>query len=168
MKQPIFWAVLLLLPVSAALAQQSFKLSPPDRSFAVRFPGEPRHEQNISDSGPVHVEAHSYSWENSEAKFILTYFHLTPPPVDLKAADALQSAISGTLENARGKLVAQESLTMSGSPARAVKISVGDKTVIDGRFVYVNPRVYQLLVRHKKDVQPDFEQQFFDSFTVRK
>ena len=45
---------------------------------------------------------------------------------------------------------------------------VGEKTIIDGRFVYVEPRVYQILVLHRNGDTPEFQQQFFDSFSVAK
>ena len=158
--------ILFLTMASAVVAQQSFKLTAPDGSFEVSFPSEPRHEQNLSDSGPVHVEAHSYSFETAESKFVVNYLHLTPSPVDLKAGDAVDSAISGTVDNFGGKLLTQEPLTMGGQPAKAAVISVGQNTIIDGRFVYVNPRVYELLVFHRKGVIPPFEQNFFGSFSL--
>jgi hypothetical protein len=94
--------ILFLTMASAVVAQQSFKLTAPDGSFEVSFPSEPRHEQNVSDSGPVHVEAHSYSFETAESKFVVNYLHLTPAPVDLKPGDAVDSAISGTVDNFGG------------------------------------------------------------------
>jgi hypothetical protein len=89
-------AVGLIFTLSV-LGQQVFKLVPKDKSFEVSFPDEPRHEQRDSDSGRIHVEAHSYSWENTTSKFILTYVHLTPAPADLKPSDALDSAISALM-----------------------------------------------------------------------
>jgi hypothetical protein len=139
MNRALNGTILLLTMASAVVAQQSFKLTAPDGSFEVSFPSEPRHEQNVSDSGPVHVEAHSYSFETAESKFIVTYLHLTPSPVDLKAGDAVDSAISGTVDNFGGKLLTQGPLTVAGQPAKAAVISVGQNTIIDGRFVYVNP-----------------------------
>jgi hypothetical protein len=72
------------------------------------------------------------------------------------------------VENARGKLITEEPLMVKGRPARKVKISIGDQTVIDGRFVYVDASVYQLLVIHRKGEGPAFERQFFDLFTLPK
>lgn len=158
--------ILLLMMVLAASAQRSFRLIAPDKTFEISFPGEPRHEQNISDSGPIHVEAHSYFFETPASNFMLSYVHLTPPPADLKASDAIDSAIGGTLDNVGGKVLDQKSLTMRGRPAKAVIIGVGENTLIDGRFVYVKPRVYQLLVLHRKGATPSFQQQFFDSFSI--
>jgi len=63
-------AILLLTIHSVVAAQQPSKLIAPDKSFEATFPGEFRHEQNISDSGRVHVESHSYSFETPESKFI--------------------------------------------------------------------------------------------------
>jgi hypothetical protein len=158
--------ILLFTLACPVIAQQSFKLTAPDGSFEVSFPSEPRHEQNVSDSGPVHVEVHSYSFETAESKFVVTYLQLTPPPVDLKAGDAIDSALSGTVDNVGGKLLTQGPLIVAGQSAKAAVISVGQNTIIDGRFVYVKPRVYQLLVLHKKGVIPPFEQNFFDSFSL--
>jgi hypothetical protein len=69
-------------------------------------------------------------------------------------------------DNVGGTLLSKESVTLRGKAAKAVQISVGEDTVIDGRFVCVKPRLYQLLVIHRKGAQPPFQQQFFDSFTV--
>jgi hypothetical protein len=157
---------LFLGGVVCLFAQQGFKLTPEDKSFAVTFPSQPVHQQNESNTGPIHIEAHAYSVENSSWKFVLSYVHLTPLPTDLKPSDALDSAIGGTLKNIGGKLLSEESMTVSGKPAKAVRITVGESTIVDGRFVYVKPRVYQLLVLHRNGATPPFEQQFFDSFTV--
>jgi hypothetical protein len=167
-KKPAIRVVLASLVFVAAFAPGTFKLVAPDRSFAVTFPGEPRHESSTSDSGPFHVEAHAYSLENPDWKYILSYVKLSPLPRDLTPSQALDSAISGTIENVRGKLVSQQAIEMAGKPAKAVKIQVGDNTVIDGRFVYANSRVYQLLVLHRPGAQPQFMQSFFDSFSLQK
>jgi len=169
MKQPIVLAIVVSVGVLlGASPQHSFKLIPSDRSFEITFPSEPRHAQNTSESGPIHVEAHSYSFETSASKFVLSYVILTPSPADLKPTDALKSAISGTIDNVGGKLLAQNSMTMAGHPTEAVVIGVGEKTIIDGRFVYVEPRVYQILVLHRNGDMPEFQRQFFDSFSVSK
>jgi hypothetical protein len=166
MKRSLAIAIAFLVILSSAAAQQVFKLVSPDKSFSVSFPGEPRHERNASDQGPFHIEGHSYTFETSASKFVLSYAQLTPAPIDLKPNDAIDSAISGTIENVSGKLLAQKPVNVRGKPARAVTIAVGENTVIDGRFVYVNPRVYQLLVLHRPGATPSFEQRFFDSFTA--
>jgi hypothetical protein len=157
----------ILLSAVACAAQQSFKLTPSDGSFEVSFPSEPHHQEHTSDSGPIHVEAHSYSFETSASKFVLSYVILTPSPVDLKASDALDSAIGGTLDNVKGKLLAEQSLTMKGKPAKTGIIAVGENTIIDGRFVYVKPRVYQLLVLHRKGVIPPFQRKRLTNTPVR-
>ncbi|MFI5115294.1 MAG: hypothetical protein ACHP8B_01210 [Terriglobales bacterium] len=155
----------MLIAVSL-IAQQAFRFVAPDKSFEASFPGQPKHAQKMSESGPFHIEQHSYSFENSEAKFVLSYLRMTPYPTDLKASDALDGAISGTIDNVSGTLLTKESVTLRGKAAKAVQISVGEDTIIDGRFVCVKPRLYQLLVIHRKGAQPPFQQQFFDSFTV--
>ena len=157
---------LFLVTLFAAEAQRIFRLIPPDKSFEITFPGEPHHQQDVSDNGRIHVEAHSYSFETTASKFVLTYVHLSPPPVDLRASDALDTAINGTVANVRGKLLDSKAVTLGGNPAKTVKIGVGANTLIDGRFIYVKPRVYQLLLLHRKGVTPAYEQQFFDSFSV--
>jgi hypothetical protein len=96
----------------------------------------------------------------------LSYLVVTPSPADLKPTDALDSAISGTVDNVGGKLLSQNSMTMAGHPAKAAVIGVGEKTIIDARFVYAKPRVYQILVVHRNGTTPEFRQQFFDSFSV--
>jgi hypothetical protein len=160
--------ILLLATAFAVAAQQPVKLTAPDKSFEASVPGEFIHEVASTDSGPVHVETHSYFFQTSESKFILTYIHLSPtPPVDLKADDAINTAISATVKLNRGRLLTESPLTMNGKTAKGVVISVGESTVIDGRFLYVRPRVYELLVRHKKGVIPPFEPRFFDSFSVK-
>jgi hypothetical protein len=158
--------IVVLIVASFAIAQSAFKLTPPDKSFEATFPGKPTHEQNLSDSGPIHMEQNAYTFRTAEGKFVLSYLHLTPSPVDLKASDAIDAAISGTLGNVGGKLLTEGSLTMKGKPAKDVTIGVGENTIIDGRFVYVKPRVYQLIVLHRKGVIPAFQQEFFDSFSV--
>jgi hypothetical protein len=160
-------AVLLAIAIAANGAQTGFKLTAPDKSFEISFPTEPRHEQYTNNSGSIRVEMHSYTAESSKWKFILTYAHLTPAPSDLKPDDAINSAVSGTVANVRGTLVSQEQTTVAGHTAKAVKVSIGSKTVMDGRFVYAKPRVYQLLVLYDKGTPPPFEQEFFSSFTIR-
>lgn len=155
-----------LIVASVALAQSAFKLTPPDKSFEATFPGKPSHEQRLSDSDRIHSLQHAYSLKTTEGKFVLSYVHLTPPPLDLKANDAIDAAISGTLSNVGGKLLTERSLTMKGRLAKAVTIGVGENTIIEGRFVYVQPRVYQLIVLHRQGVIPAFQQEFFDSFSV--
>ena len=160
--------LLCLVLVHEALSQQPYHLSPPDRSFEVTFPAQPKHEQNVSNSGVIRVEGHAYSAENSTSKFILSFAEVTPPPADLTATQALDGAISGTVQNVSGKIVNETSMTISGKPAKAVTISVGQSTVLEGRFVWVKPRVYQLLVLHRRGLTPDFEQRFFNSFAIPK
>ena len=161
-------AILLLALVSAAVGEEPFRLSPPDESFSITFPGHPKHEQNTDNSGPIRTVAHSYSFETSAFKFVLSYVHLTAVPADLRPIDAINSALSGTVENVRGKLLSQDFVMLKGNPAKTAVIGVGENTVIDGRFLYVKPRVYQLLVLHRKGVTPPFQQQFFNSFTLSK
>lgn len=163
--------VLLLLSIAIlfpAFAQETGpKITLRTDAFQVSFPGKPSHQQHVSDSGHVHVEQHAYSYENAVSKFILSYAQLTPAPVNLNAGRALDSAISGTVENVTGKLQAAKPAVIQGKPAKSVTITVGENTVIDGQFIYVEPRVYQLLVLHGNDAKPDFERQFFDSFVLR-
>jgi hypothetical protein len=168
MKPAMVLVIVMSVAILAPSSQHSFKLIPSDKSFEITFPSEPRHAQNTSESGPIHVEAHSYSFETSASKFVLSYVILTPSPADLKATDALDSAIGGTVDNVGGKLLAQNSMTMAAHPAKAAVIGVGEKTIIDARFVYVEPRVYQILVLHRNGDTPEFQQQFFDSFSVEK
>lgn len=155
-------ATLLFTLVSIAIAQQTFNLVPPDKSFQISFPGEPHHEHSAS----VHSESDSYSYANSGTRFILTFFKVTPVPDGVNANETLRAAIDGTVENAKGKLITEEPLTIKGRPARKVRIIMGQQSVIDGRLVYENAAVYQLLVMHRKDEEPSFEQHFFDSFTL--
>lgn len=167
MKSALMLAVVCFSFGSSALSQQApYRLTPSDKAFAVSFPTEPKHEQNVADSGGFRVESHAYSCETSEYKFLLSYSQLTPPATGLQPKDALDSAISGTVENVRGKLVTQQEVTWKGKPAKIVTITVGTNTIIDGRFVYAKPRVYQLLVLHHRTGKPQFEQQFFDSFKL--
>jgi len=56
---------------------------------------------------------------------------------------------------------------MNGNPAKAAIISAGENIIIDRRFVYVKLRIYELLVHHENGVTPPFEQQFFDSFSLK-
>ena len=132
---------------------------PPDRSFEIIFPARPKHEPA---SGDFHIDSRAYTVENPTSKFVLSYTHLTPVPADLTPTQALDSAISGTVENVSGKLLDEKPLTFRGKPAKAVTISIGQSTLIDGRFVWVKPRVYRLLVLHRKGLMPDFAQHFFD------
>jgi len=155
---------MLLMLVSTSIAQQTFRLIPPDKSFGITFPGEPRHEHTAS----IHSEADSYSYANSGTRFVLTFFKVTPVPKGVNANETLRASIDGTVENARGKLITEEPLTVDGRPARKVRISMGQQTVVDGPFVYENASVYQLLVMHRNGEEPSFEQQFFDSFTLAK
>jgi TonB family protein len=148
------------------LGQRGFRFVSPDRKFEVSFPGQPNEEEIPSDSGPFHMEGRAYSFQDGTAKFVLSYIDLTPFPTDLKAGDALDAAISGTVGNVKGMLVRQQLLTLMGVPAKSVLIAVADNTILEGQFLCVKPRVYQLLVLHGKDMQPPFEQQFFDSFTI--
>ncbi len=117
------------------------------------------------DRSPFHFEGRMYSFEDAMAKFVLTYADSVWPS-DLKASDALDLAISGTVGEVKGTLVKEESLTLRGVPAKSALIAVDDNTVVEGQFLSVKPRVYQLLVLHRKGTQPPFEQQFFDSFTI--
>jgi hypothetical protein len=162
-------AILLLTTACASAAQQTTTLTATDGSCEVSFPGEfIRHEQVSTDSGRVHVETHTYYVDTSKSKFILIYIDLSPPPrVDLKADEVINSAIAGTLKKVKGRLLAENPLTMNGNPAKAATISAGENIIIDGRFAYVKPRVYELLVHHERGVTPPFEQQFFDSFSVK-
>jgi TonB family protein len=159
-------AAVLVLSAASLLAQQSFRLVSPDKKFEASFPGQPKEDQYTSDQGPFHIEGRAYSFEDATAKFVLTYFDETPWPTDLKPSDALDAAISGTVRNVNGKLVKQESLTLRGIPAKSAQIAVGDNTIVEGQFLCVKPRIYDLLVLHRKETQPSFEQQFFDSFTI--
>lgn len=170
MTQKRICTLLLLTAACATAAQEGTKLTAADGSCEVSFPSEfIHHEQVNSDSGRVHVETHTYYVETSESRFVLIYLDLLPPTgtgVDLRADDAIDSAIGGTLKKVNGRLLDERPVTMNGNPARAMVISAAENIEIDGRFVYVRPRVYELLVYHTKGVTPSFEQQFFDSFSL--
>ena len=166
MKGALLVTLLFLADTSGAVAQQGYQLSPPDKSFEITFPAQPRHEQKLSASGSFRTEQHAYSVENSTSKFVLSYLELTPVPADLTPTQALDAAISGTLDNVSGKLVDEKPLTIRGKPAKAATINIGQSTVMDARFVWVKPRVYQLLVLHERSSMPDFERRFFESFKL--
>jgi len=167
MRQKKICILLLLTTACATAAQETTKLTAADGSCEVSFPSEfIHHEQTSSDSGRVHVETNTYYVEISESKFVLIYIDLSPPP-PLRADEAIDSVIGGTLKNVKGRLLDESPVTMNGNPARAAVISAAENIIMDGRFVYVRPRVYELLVRHKEGVTPPFEQQFFDSFSVK-
>jgi TonB family protein len=168
MREKKIGVIMLLTTACALAAQQPIKLTAPDKSFEASFPGEFIHEQGSGDSGRAHFETNSYFFETSESKFILTYIQLSPPPpVDFNSDEAINVAIGRTVENANGRLLTENPIAMNGNAAKAVVISVGESTTIDGRFLYVKSRVYELLVRHKKGVIPPFEQRFFDSFSLK-
>jgi hypothetical protein len=168
MRQKKIGVLLLLTTACALAAQRPNKLIAPDNSFEVTFPGEFIQVQASGNSGRAHFETNSYFLETSESKFILTYIQLSPrPPVDFNGNDAINVAIGRAVKLNRGRLLTESPLTMKGNRAKAVVISVGESTIIDGRFLYVNPRIYELIVRHEKGVTPPFEQQFFDSFSLK-
>lgn len=168
MRQKKIGVIMLLTTACALAAQQPIKLTAPDKSFEVTFPGEFIHEQASGDSGRAHFETNSYFFETYESKFILTYIQLSPPPpVDFDGDDAINVAIAEGVKINKGSLLTENPIAMNGNAAKAVVISVGESTIIDGRFLYVKPRVYELLVRHEKGVTPPFEQQFFDSFSLK-
>lgn len=171
MRQKAICIILLLMTAGATAAQETTKLTAADGSCEVSFPSEfIHHEQTSSDSGRVHVETNTYYAETSESKFVLIYIDLSQPTgtrVDIRADDAIDSVIGGTLKKVKGKLLDERPVTMNGNPARATEISAAENIIIDGRYVYVKPRVYELSVYHKMEVTPPFERQFFDSFSLK-
>jgi hypothetical protein len=152
---------MLLMLVSTSIAQQTFRLIPPDKSLGIIFPGEPRHEHTAS----IHSEADSYSYANSGTRFVLTFFKVTPVPKGVNANETLRTSIDGTVENARGKLITKEPLTVDGKKGQNQH---GSTNGGGWGFVYENASVYQLLVMHRNGEEPSFEQHFFDSFTLAK
>jgi len=169
LRQKKICLILLLTTACVIPAQEITKLTAADGSCEVSFPSEfIHHEQVSTDSGHVHLETQTYYVETSESKFVLIYLDPSPlPRVDVNAEDVINSAIGGTLKRWKGRLLSESQLTINGNPAKATIMSAGENMIIDGRFVYVKPRIYELFVHHEKKVTPAFEQQFFDSFSLK-
>lgn len=156
----------LLFLCNAALPQDVFKLIGADKTFHIDFPSEPQHDHQSSEANGIHVESHSYSSETSGSKFILTFVDIRPsPPKTFNADAALDAAIGGTVQNVGGHLASQHSTTFQNYPAKSATIGVGSDT-LDGLFVSVHGRTYQLLVLHHGTAKPVFEERFFNSFKI--
>ena len=88
---------------------------------------------------------------------------------------SLDAARDGMVNTLRGKLVGEDSISLGGSPGRAIKILAKTDTGIDfidrARFYDVNRRIYvlQCLVPVSDDGSTANQicDQFFDSFRVR-
>lgn len=99
---------------------------------------------------------------------MLNYVELSPHPgADLRAVDALNAALDGTLRSNQGVVASQQSSMIAGRPTMIVKIRCASGAIIDGKLIYANPRIYQLLVVHDDGKEPNSMKRFLESFTIK-
>jgi len=160
----VIWVLVFLCGCSSTPSDARF--SPPDKSFKIYFPAKPAHESTKTDSSPVRTESHSFFVRRSDAQFMLNYLELIPAPGDLKATDALEATLAAAMQKNQGVGLTKQSSIIGGYPTMTVQMRCRNGAVLDGRFIYVSPRIYQVMVIHPADKEPAEMKRFFESFAV--
>jgi hypothetical protein len=143
-------AILGLMLMGSASAQQWVEHRPDGAGYRVTFPAQPAEDVKDIDSvaGPVKTRTSLVEYED---KVFVTIASAYPVDVSADPQASLDSARSGSVRNVDGELLSEERLEINNAPARRMVIDlpqsgqVADALVIlDGNHlyqaVYVGPR----------------------------
>lgn len=156
--------VLLATLVLAEEAWTECKVS----SGSVSFPAAPKYKL-MTDPSPVGTLT-THNWEYRASDVSLTANTVKLPPVALTFADAesiYEDAAKALVEDAHGKQLSYEKLTISGHPAAQVTYSTGNGQNGRARFVLVEDVLLTAVATWPGGSQPDSVEHFFSSLATK-
>ena len=149
---------------------------PPDNSFVVSMPGEPKEEVRTQDYANGSLLIHSYSFVRRffGDEYMVMYDELPSDVSERVPADTIfDGACKGLTDNGF-EILSRREISLQGHPGVALQLEVPDSVKSGGgraihRIYWFKPRLYQVMVAGSpgKDLRPDGDR-MFESFKVLK
>ena len=152
-------------------ASKWFTYTSAEGRYSVSLMEQPKlSQQNITAASGDDLLQYMAGASADQTYLMVGYFDYPPT-----STFSLTSARDGMVESLNGTLIGDDSISLGGSPGRAIKISAKSQAGLDfidrARFYDINRRIYvlQCLVPVSSEGQAAIQicDQFFDSFRVK-
>jgi len=156
----------LLSSPPAPAAWQEF--SSTEGSFAVLLPGTPSYEKQNSSTAVGPIDMHLFSLDLAkDAAFMIMYSDYPDVIAQAPADKVLDGGRDGALANTKGRLVAEESMSLDGFPGREFTIDIPGKGMMKLRAYLVRQRLYQIMaVGTKERIDHEDTAKYLTSFRL--
>lgn len=120
-----------------------------DGKFTVTVPAKPTEKTNKVKIGAGEVEVHLFTVDQKDRAYIVSYTDYPPGRLDPDAEKVLAGVIDGNAKSLKGKVVADEKITIGKKkyPGHEIKIEFGGekKSLYRARVYLVGARLYQVV-----------------------
>ncbi len=154
MRKPILLLIVLVLACclascSAPATPKEFKSEAGNFSVMTPAPLQDSVQQVETPSGEVAL--HLFTGQADEIAYVLGYCDYSPELAKLDYAERmLDGARDGAVENTKGKLIAESSISLEGHPGREIVVQIAREDqppmILKGHFFMVKNRLYQVTV----------------------
>jgi hypothetical protein len=140
------------------------KFSSPEGRFEILMPAEPVTGKVIDLQLPTFTaKLHPY-WALRPPSFGLMCGYADFPSPPENSSVVFDRTREGSITSVRGKLIAEENLTLGGYPGRRFRSTAQGESFIDEEMYLVGPRLYLVTVYSKTDSPDKNINKVFDSF----
>ena len=139
-----------------------------DGRFTIQMPGSPAQQSQPMMGTTMHL----FSVESPDLMYGVGYADMPIPGLERESAmqidNRLNGAVQGSVNNIRGKLTRQASVTLGSYPGKEYEANLPDgRGIIRSRIYFVGKRLYMLMVAGKPNlVQSDDTKKFIGSFKL--
>lgn len=139
-----------------------------NNQLRVSIPGEFKHEVTNLNTAAGEIKVSIYTCEKNDITYIAA--HTEYPEELIKNSDTkimLDNAVTGSVRNSHGTLLAEEIFSVNSYPGREVKIQGPNGHIMRNRMLLVNNTLYQWgVVTVKEKIFTKAVSRFFDSFKL--
>jgi hypothetical protein len=151
-------SILLLITLMLACCLASCSAPPAPKEFkseAGRFtvmtPAPLQESVQPVETQTGNIDLHLFTGQQDEIAYVVGYCDYSPEVAKPHNAEAmLDGACDGAVSNTKGKLIAEDNITLDGHPGREVVIQIAHEDqppmIIKGHFFMVQTRLYQVTV----------------------
>ena len=167
-------ALALVVPIALELRAPPVTWVPyasSEGGFHATFPGVPQ-AGTVTAGPPEHpisVRQFVAHWETPSLDCVIAYIDYAKADIaSSKPEEVLANARDGAAKQGQGKVTADESITVGGYPAKAIKIEQ-EVAWVYSRLILANERLYVVTVATPAGVpEPAEVGTFFESFTIER
>lgn len=171
------WLAVLGVPLAALIGSvgkidpsEWKEFAPPGGRCAALMPGSPKHINTKANSpvGPIDCEQFVVERSRGSLAFFVAFSDVPAHAVRVGTdQDVLNGMRDGAASSAKGQVVSESAIVLSGYAGKELEIRMPGNTVIRARHYVVQRRMYQVMVASTNGRPADDDvKKFFDSFKL--
>ena len=142
-----FLALLACLSLVACKPKGPEQFSPPDHSFTVLMPAEPK-EVPLPTKNSVLTDGVLYAAKGTEQVFFAGYFEYTKERSKTLDED-LDRVLDAYMDSTKSRLLSAKTIRQSGNTGRDVRMQTANNNLLHMRYFLVGTRMYLAMVGSK-------------------